>query len=364
MSFGKFEIKLADGTTTVVELTKRQVIVGRAADADVPIGDNMISRRHAVLLSGPEGVRIVDEGSANGTYLSGAKLPAKQPVPLSDGAQLRMGQTLIKFVATKAEEADATSIKVAAAEPLPTTPPARPSPATTAAKAAPPPTVAQPAVEAAAPKADETSIKHRPPIAGGTPTFGAPPNKPTEPALELESKPEYVPPIGMPTEQSSYLKYMPAVYGTNDFIGRFLLIFESILTPIDRQIGNLPYYFDPRLAPPDFLPWLAGWLGLVLDERWPEGQRRELIRSAVDLYDWRGTRRGVSEFLRLYTGYLPEIIEPGVGVKDSKADQAFRFIVRIKTPEPDKVNRELVQTIIEMEKPAQAGYKLEVIAEK
>ena len=90
--------------------------------------------------------------------------------------------------------------------------------------------------------------------------------------------------------------------------------------------------------------------------------RRELIRSAVDLYDWRGTRRGVSEFLRLYTGYLPEIVEPGVGAKNARADQAFRFIVRIKTPEPDKVNRELVQTIIEMEKPAQAGYKLEVIS--
>jgi phage tail-like protein len=376
MSFGKFEIKLADGTTTVVELTKRQMVVGRAADADVPINDNMISRRHAVLLCGPEGVRIVDEGSANGTYLSGAKLPAKQPVPLSDGAQLRMGQALIKFVAAKAEEADATSIKAAAAEPPPTTPPVKPSPsaraATTAAAkpATPPAAAAQSTAEAVAPKADQTSIKKRPPTSGGTPAFGgppafgAPPDKPTELATEPEPEPEYVPPIGMPTDQSSYLKYMPTVYGTSGFIGRFLLIFESILTPVDRQIGNLPYYFDPRMAPPDFLPWLAGWLGLVLDERWPEGQRRELIRSAVDLYDWRGTRRGVSEFLRLYTGYLPEIVEPGVGAKSAKTDQAFRFIVRIKTPEPDKVNRELVQTIIEMEKPAQAGYTLEVIGEK
>ena len=369
MSFGKLEIKLADGTTTVVELTKRQVIVGRAADADVPINDSMISRRHAVLLCGPEGVRIVDEGSANGTYLSGAKLPAKQPVPLSDGAQLRMGQALIKFVAAKAEEVDATSIKAAAPEPPPTTPPTKLSPETTAAKSATPPSVAaQSAAEAAAPKTDETSIKRRSPAKDGPPAFGpptfggTPPDTPAGSALEPESKPEYVPPLGMPTDQSSYLKYMPAVYGTSGFIGRLLLIFESILTPVDRQIGNLPYYFDPRMAPPDFLPWLAGWLGLVLDERWPEGQRRELIRSAVDLYDWRGTRRGVSEFLRLYTGYLPEIIEPGVGTKNVKADQAFRFIVRIKTPEPDKVNRELVQTIIEMEKPAQAGYKLEVIS--
>jgi phage tail-like protein len=141
------------------------------------------------------------------------------------------------------------------------------------------------------------------------------------------------------------------------------LIFEHLLTPLDRQIENLHYYLDPRLAPPDFLPWLASWLGLVLDERWPEGQRRELIRSAVELYEWRGTRRGLSEFVRLYTGYTPEIVEPSVG-KKPQADQAHRFVVRVKTAEPDHVNRELLMSIIDLEKPAHAGYRLEVLSEK
>jgi phage tail-like protein len=325
------------------------MILGRSGDVDVPINDQQVSRRHAMFLCGPEGVRLVDAGSANGTFLSGARLPAQQPVPLPDGAQIRMGQTLIKFVAPAVEDE-----KVTAAIRTRTAGPPRPDP-----KPAP--------VEA---KADETSIKRKPattapleapPVSSALPPSFTPPPEPPVPTEVGAPEPQRPgTPYGMPTDQSSYLKYLPAFLGGNEFLGRFLLIFEHILTPVDRQIDQLYEYFDPRLAPPDFLPWLASWLGLVLDERWPEGQRRELIRAAVELYEWRGTRRGLSEFLRLYTGFTPEIIEPGVG-KGAKADQAHRFVVRIKSSEPDKLDRALLMSIIDLEKPAHAGYKLEVI---
>ncbi len=353
MSFGRLEIKFADGTSAVIELTKPQMILGRSADVDIPVNDQQVSRRHAALLCGSDGVRLVDAGSANGTFLSGARLPAQQPVPLSDGAQIRVGQTLIKFVAPAVDE-DKVSTAVrrrAAAQPKPEP---KPAPAET--------------------KADETSIKRKPaataPLEAAAPPdssapppeFTPPPPVKSEPLPAPEPPPPLTPP-GMPIDQSSYLKYLPSFFGGNEFLGRFLLIFEQILTPLDRQIDNLAYYFDPRLAPPDFLPWLASWLGLVLDERWPEGQRRELIRAAVELYEWRGTRRGLSEFLRLYTGFTPEIVEPGVG-KGAKADQAHRFIVRIKSAEPDKLDRALLMSIIDLEKPAHAGYKLEVTSDE
>jgi phage tail-like protein len=339
MSFGKLEIKYADGTSGVIELTKPQMILGRSGDVDVPVNDQQVSRRHALFLCGADGVRLVDAGSANGTFLSGARLPAQQPVPLSDGAQIRVGQTLIKFVAPVTDKTT-TPIRMRAA--------------------------AQPKPAPAEGKPDETAIKRKPavtaPSAPSTPPPSfTPPPEPPEPIEVSAPEPQRpITPPGMPTDQSSYLKYLPSFLGGNEFLGRFLLIFEQILTPVDRQIDQLYQYFDPRLAPPDFLPWLASWLGLVLDERWPEGQRRELIRAAVELYEWRGTRRGLSEFLRLYTGFAPEIIEPGVG-KGAKADQAHRFVVRIKSSEPDKLDRALLMSIIDLEKPAHAGYKLEVV---
>lgn len=342
MSFGRLEIKYADGTSGVIELTKPQMMLGRSGDVDVPVNDQQVSRRHALFVCGPDGVKLVDAGSANGTFLSGARLPAQQPVPLSDGAQIRVGQTLIKFVAPVVEvDKTTTPVRMRAATPKP---------------------------EAVDAKADETSIRRKPattaPPEAETPAAPPPSFTPPPPSeAEAEPAPEPQRPItppGMPTDQSSYLKYLPSFLGGNEFLGRFLLIFEQILTPLDRQIDQLYQYFDPRLAPPDFLPWLASWLGLVLDERWPEGQRRELIRAAVELYEWRGTRHGLSEFLRLYTGFTPEIIEPGVG-KGAKADQAHRFVVRIKSSEPDKLDRALLMSIIDLEKPAHAGYKLEVV---
>jgi phage tail-like protein len=343
MSFGKLEIKFADGTSAVIELTKPQMMLGRSADVEIPVNDNQISRRHALFLCEADGVRVVDTGSANGTFLSGARLPAQQPVPLADGAQLRVGQTLIKFVASPraADKKVTTAVKAKAVvpPPLPTevgTPVNTPE------------------------KPDETSVKRRAPTFAptGAPTSVGSPVPSPLPTEVGTTEPQRAP-VGMPLDQSSYLKYLPAFFGANEFLGRFLLIFEHLLTPLDRQIEHLADYFDPRLAPPDFLPWLASWLGLVLDERWPEGQRRELIRAAVDLYDWRGTRRGLSEFVRLYTGCTPEITEPGIG-KGAKADQAHRFSVRVKVPDAAQISRDMLESIIDLEKPAHAGYTLEV----
>jgi phage tail-like protein len=337
MSFGRLEITYADGRSFTVELTKRQMTLGRASDVDVPINDGQVSRRHALLLCEPEGVRVVDAGSANGTHLGSTRLPSQQPVPLPDGAVLRVGTTSIRFFAAQ-EEPAATAVEPAPSAPRP---PDRPAFDT--------------AVKPPSPAPSET----RPPVPPAPPDFG-PPGEPGAPAAEA-APPPGGPPPGVPGDRSSYLRYLPALYSGDDFLGRFLLIFETILSPIERTIDNLPFYFDARLTPPEALPWLASWLGLVLDERWPEARRRELIRAAVDLYQWRGTRRGLVEFLRLYTGLTPEILETGVGRRTVVEDEAFRMIVRLRVPDPERIDRAMVEAIIDAEKPAHVGYTLEIL---
>ena len=167
--------------------------------------------------------------------------------------------------------------------------------------------------------------------------------------------------IGVPAYRSTYLEYLPGIYSDSDFLGRFLLIFESILSPIERTVSNLHHYFDPDLTPREFVAWLGAWLGLVLDERWPENRRRALIRAAAELYRWRGTRRGLSEFIRLYTGVVPEIFEPSVSDVSASRALAFRFTVRLTLPDPSQVDRVLLETIIDAEKPAFAACALEIV---
>lgn len=168
-------------------------------------------------------------------------------------------------------------------------------------------------------------------------------------------------PAGVPATRSTYLDYLPGLYQESEFLGRFLLIFEHILSPIDRTIGNVSHFFDPDLAPAEMLPWLASWLGVVLDVRVPEERRRDLVRAAPELYRWRGTKRGLREYLRLYTGIEPEITEPSLSEIASTRQLAFRFTVRMALPAGSPVEQSYIESIIDAEKPAFAACTLEVV---
>jgi hypothetical protein len=50
------------------------------------------------------------------------------------------------------------------------------------------------------------------------------------------------------------------------------------------------------------LPWLASFLGLTLDDRWPVPARRTLISEVAWLFRFRGTIPGLSRFLEIYLG--------------------------------------------------------------
>lgn len=161
------------------------------------------------------------------------------------------------------------------------------------------------------------------------------------------------PPPGVPLGRSSYIDYLPGLYQSDEFLARFLLVFEHVLSPIQRTVENLPHYFDPHLVPESLLEWLGTWVGLVLDPRWPESRRRHLLASASTLYGWRGTKRGLSELIRLYTGVEPEIQEAVEG-------SPFQFAVRLALPGGESIDEELLRNVIELQKPAWAAYTLEL----
>ena len=86
---------------------------------------------------------------------------------------------------------------------------------------------------------------------------------------------------------------------------------DEVLTPVPATLDCLDAYFDPELTPIDFLEWLAGWVGVSLDQNWSEAQRRALVNQAGELYRWQGTIRGIAEHIRLYCGVEPELSDSG-----------------------------------------------------
>ena len=153
---------------------------------------------------------------------------------------------------------------------------------------------------------------------------------------------------------------------------QFILIFESILGPIENTVDSIPFYFDPQMIPEQLLPWLANWVGLTLDETWPIERRRELLKYAVELYRWRGTKRGLTRYLQIYTGATPEITEYipgmrlesetrlGVDTRLGSSGTGHHFTVALELDDGAKINRDKIREIIEAQKPAHAAYTLQI----
>lgn len=113
----------------------------------------------------------------------------------------------------------------------------------------------------------------------------------------------------------SLRRYLPAVFGAEpasaDFTDRFTAIFDTTLRSIERRLDRLAALFDPLSAPaehkaggpPDFLSWIASWIGLALARDWDEERRRHYIKEAARLYCLRGTPSGLWRQLLLFLGF-------------------------------------------------------------
>jgi phage tail P2-like protein len=124
---------------------------------------------------------------------------------------------------------------------------------------------------------------------------------------------------------------------------------------LEQRQDHIEMYFDVQTCPPAFLPWLASWLGLSLNERWPEARRRRLLAQAMELYRWRGTHYGLVRMIEVCTGITPVITE--------HPSQPFVFRIRITLPpgtSGEAVDKDFIEELIQAHKPAHAGYVLEV----
>jgi phage tail-like protein len=93
------------------------------------------------------------------------------------------------------------------------------------------------------------------------------------------------------------------------FLRRYLAILDGTLDDLDGRGAARRALLDPESAPAELLDWLAGFLGLALDERWPAATRRRLIAEGAWLMRFRGTVAGLARFIELYVGVPPILVE-------------------------------------------------------
>jgi FOG: FHA domain len=78
----------------------REIVIGRSSDLDMVLVEDMVSRKHAKIVTDGRAVSIQDLGSTNGTFVNGEKIRSMQ---LKDGDRILVGTSIIKLVATSGE---------------------------------------------------------------------------------------------------------------------------------------------------------------------------------------------------------------------------------------------------------------------
>ncbi|TDW77143.1 phage tail protein [Kribbella pratensis] len=185
-----------------------------------------------------------------------------------------------------------------------------------------------------------------------------------------------------------------------EFLERFLGLFDGFLYDLQARSDRRDLLVDPASTPVEALPWLASFVGLLLDDRWAEAARRQLIAEVVTLYRRRGTLGSLQRYLEIYLagdlaadrsrpGLSPVLIEhyrlrglgpdlgadpvgsgrsvlgaglrvgtPSDAARTSAPDSsAHRFTVVIPRP-LDAEQQAAVRQVLDTERPAHTAYDL------
>jgi predicted nucleic acid-binding Zn-ribbon protein len=100
---GEYIVYEESGEHTVVPLTREWTRVGRSLAADVRFDDPTVSRRHALIVRQPDGVRVLDDRSLNGVFVNGERIEWRV---LKDGDEIMVGRYRLGFLSVAAEPAE------------------------------------------------------------------------------------------------------------------------------------------------------------------------------------------------------------------------------------------------------------------
>jgi len=93
--FGHYLAFADNGTEWLVPLESKVTHVGRGLTSDVRIEEQRVSRSHAILVRHGHHTRLLDNRSANGTFVNGRQIIATN---ITDGDVIRLGPVVMTYL--------------------------------------------------------------------------------------------------------------------------------------------------------------------------------------------------------------------------------------------------------------------------
>jgi len=93
---GQYLAYRTDGESRVAYALQREwTRIGRSLAADIRFDDPTVSRRHALIVRQPDGLRVLDDRSLNGVFVNGERVEWST---LADGDEIVIGRHHLHFV--------------------------------------------------------------------------------------------------------------------------------------------------------------------------------------------------------------------------------------------------------------------------
>ena len=156
------------------------------------------------------------------------------------------------------------------------------------------------------------------------------------------------------------LQQLPVGMVEDDFLARFLMIFQTIADTELHQIDTLPHMFDPAVAPESMVRQMGRWVGIDwIDPSLPDELQRDIVQQYSALVQWRGTRRGLRQLLELVSGGPATVTDSGGVYLEGESPGAAPHVVMRTDSSGWATEADLVR-IVRAEVPASVTFELHV----
>lgn len=134
--------------------------------------------------------------------------------------------------------------------------------------------------------------------------------------IELTAFDQFLPSINslkIEFPMNTIADYLPEFYRTSkegfSFLTRFLGVFQTMIDDMEDKIDTVSKYFDADACSGAFLKSLSMWLDIDNSFLLKEEKLKQVIKNSFLLYAEKGTKKGLSDMIELYTDKKPLIAE-------------------------------------------------------